>query len=232
MAPSTPKSSSAQDPRLCHITVPRTARFFLAGDLGESPREIWYVLHGYGQTADGFLDGFECIRRPDRWLVAPEGLSRFYTKGADGTVGASWMTRVDRELEIADTLSYLDLVRREVEQRARGIAGDDWEAATTLLGFSQGGAAACRWGLLGEGSVERIISFAGGLPPDLELATGDVLPELVFVVGTRDHFIGPERIESEEMRLREAGAAYRLLRFEGGHRLDEEVLLELARESG
>ena len=66
-------------------------------------RELWYVLHGYGQLAAPFLEEFRAIDDGTRLIVAPEALSRFYEGDAqarlhkDASVGASWMTREDRE---------------------------------------------------------------------------------------------------------------------------------------
>ena len=56
------------------------------------------------------------ITGTEGWLiVAVQGLHRFYTKGGD--VVASWMTREDRELAIADNVAYvgqvIDAVRAE-----------------------------------------------------------------------------------------------------------------------
>ena len=54
-----------------------------------------------------------------RWrLVAIQGLHRFYQR-RDNQVVASWMTRQDRELAIADNLAYVAGVMR----RGRGTNG-------------------------------------------------------------------------------------------------------------
>ena len=97
-----------------HITVPRTARYITLGEI-ESAAEVWFVLHGYGMLAASFLRWFEPAARPGRLLVAPEGLSRCYfeEKGAR-RVGASWMTKEDRDAEIEDHVRYLDLVAARV----------------------------------------------------------------------------------------------------------------------
>jgi dienelactone hydrolase len=79
-------------------------------------------------------------------VVAPEALSRFYVDrgepaaGTPARVGATWMTREDREAEIADYVRYLD-------RALDAAAGRPGAAAPALgvLGFSQGAATACRW---------------------------------------------------------------------------------------
>ena len=122
------------------LAVNRTAHCALLGDLDQAPREMWYVCHGYGQLAHRFLKRFETIEVPGRLIVAPEGLSRYYVRGSGGRVGASWMTREDRDQEILDYLNYLDSLHQHL------IEG--WDKAPerlVLLGFSQGCATVTRW---------------------------------------------------------------------------------------
>ena len=90
------------------ITVSRAARYFT---LGRLEREVWFVLHGYGQLAGRFLRHFDPIDDGSRLVVAPEGLSRFYvSENSAERVGATWMTKEDRLAEIDDYVRYLDAV--------------------------------------------------------------------------------------------------------------------------
>jgi len=124
-----------------HITVPRTARYHALGDAATAS-EIWIVLHGYGHLARYFLRKFEGLEE-GRLIVAPEGLSRFYLDDGHTRVGATWMTREDRELEIADQLTYLDQLTEHLR------AGSRADIRLNVLGFSQGVATACRWAAIG-----------------------------------------------------------------------------------
>src|SRR5262245_35001619 len=66
------------------------------------------AFHGYGQHAKAILEEVERIPGIGAWRVAAvQALHRFYTRD-DQTVVASWMTREDRELAIADNLAYVD----------------------------------------------------------------------------------------------------------------------------
>ena len=67
-------------------------------------------FHGYGESAEKHLSELEKVG-VDWTLVAVQGLHRFYTRSED--VVASWMTRQDRELAIADNIEY---VRRVVDE--------------------------------------------------------------------------------------------------------------------
>lgn len=204
------------------LRVPRTAHYHVLGDV-ETAREAWFVLHGYGQHAADFLASFEPIAGPERLLVAPEGLSRLYLEGGGGPTGASWMTRADREDEIADYLEWLDRLRDHV----LGVR----DLPLHVLGFSQGAATACRWAASGRARAARLTLWAGGVPPDVDLAScADLLRALdtTLVVGERDGWITPARLQEEVERLAAHGLALQNVSFAGGHRLDDDTLRGLA----
>lgn len=204
------------------LRVPRTARYGIRGDSTAPVTEIWFLLHGYGHSAEVFLDAMAPVAAPGRLLVAPEGLSRFYLKGSHGEVGASWMTKVAREGEIADQLSWLDALHDRILEAHRR------ERITVhLLGYSQGAAAACRWLTHGKVRPDRVTLWAGSVPADLDLeAFRARLPAAGFllVLGQRDPFIRPLRGEEEIARLRGAGLPFELVRHPGGHRLEDALL--------
>ncbi|MBO6574702.1 MAG: dienelactone hydrolase family protein [Rhodothermales bacterium] len=200
-----------------HIEVTRTARYFLAGP--EKPTEVWFCLHGYGQLASDFLAMCAPLERPDRKLVAPEGLSRFYGKGFHEQPGASWMTRADREAEIRDYVAYLDRVAdREVPAGAR----------VNVLGFSQGAATASRWAALGSVEPDRLVCWAGDVAHDIpDPAVALAHTRVLMVLGDRDALITPARRDAFLNRMDEAGMTYEVRTFSGGHRLDDTLLAEL-----
>jgi predicted esterase len=210
------------------IEVPRTARYFVRAEPGSVSREVWFLLHGYGQLAEAFLGSLAALARPDRVLVAPEGLSRYYLKRGTGSVGASWMTREERADEIRDTLRYLDRVWADVRADL-----DAPPESLTALGFSQGGAAAARWAVLGEAHVARLVSWASPLPPDLDLAGHGArvrAPRWTFVLGDADETIDRAAHAAGLERLRCLGVEPELRRFAGGHELEAELLAGIGQD--
>jgi len=201
------------------ITVSRVARYFT---IGRPDREVWFVLHGYGQLAARFLRHFEPLDDGARLIVAPEGLSRFYLTEdpAERRVGASWMTREDRLAEIEAYVRYLDAVYEELSRTV-----DRAQAKVTLLGFSQGSATACRWSTMGKARFDRLIIWGGEVPPDVDLLRS---LRLSLVYGSRDPYFTPKVVAATEARLREHGIPYDLSPFEGGHEIDRDVLQRVA----
>lgn len=187
---------------------------------------MWILLHGLGQLASVFITYFEVIATPGRLVVAPEALNRYYVARGpsggtkDAQVGATWMTREDRENEIADQADFLDGVWREVASGASRV---------TLVGFSQGVATACRWISSGRSRVDRFIAWAGQLSPDVDPSAYRGLRDgLVLVAGSRDEYAGWIAEGDHEARLEEAGVQFEVVGFEGGHRMDKDTLVRIA----
>lgn len=214
---------------LHHLEVTRTARYWVQGGEGGAPLEVWIVLHGYQQLARRFLRRFEPIADAGRRIVAPEALSRFYKDQAPGrhgpasAVGASWMTREDREAEIADYVRYLDRLAQEVLSPG---------ARLTLVGFSQGVATAARWSVMGRTRPQRLILWGDFIPPDLEVErTREVWEgtEVVLVRGDRDGLLADERaVAAEAAFLAVASPCACTVRYPGGHDVDQPTLRLLA----
>lgn len=207
------------------LVVPRTARYVTLGDIEGPLSEVWFVCHGYGQLASEILASARVLEDPRRLLVAPEGLSRFYDEGHEH-VGASWMTREDRDNEMEDYVRYLDLLHDQVF-----AVVDRPSVRLILLGFSQGSATASRWAVRGRAEVDHLIVWGAALPPELDdPASLEPLSKMrvSLVAGTRDGLFPERAREEQRSRLRRHGITFSELGFEGGHRLDDDTLLELA----
>jgi predicted esterase len=212
-----------------HLGVTRTARYHALGDPRGRLREVWMVCHGYGQLAAPFLGKFETLDDGSVLVVAPEALSRFYLEGGrhgpDSQVGASWMTREDRLIEIDDYVGYLDALHDAVFAEV----GRE-QVRFTVLGFSQGTATVSRWAIRGKARVDRLVLWAGLLPPELEPGAAAAklnALDLVFVAGDGDEHVNPARLAEQRASLDQAGVRYHLLTFAGGHRIDADALRQL-----
>jgi predicted esterase len=214
--------------------VARTARYHVLGD-PSSAGEVWFVVHGYGQLAGPFLRRFGALpgAGSTRAVVAPEALSRFYVEsrvgphGRESRVGASWMTREDRDVEIADYVAYLDAVAAEVGGPGGGAAGGPVAGPRrVVLGFSQGAETASRWAVLGSVRPEELILWGGGLAADLDpAAVAAALREVTvrLVVGDDDAW-GRRRVEESAVQLEAVGVVAERIGYAGGHRVEEAVL--------
>ena len=209
------------------ITVQRTARYYTLGQVDDA-NELWLVVHGYGQLAARFIRHFRPIAMEQRLIVAPEALLRFYLDphdrpASERRVGASWMTREDRETDIADYVRYLDQLVKQVD------AGRN--LPITALGFSQGVATIARWALHSAAPLSRLFFWGSLLPPDLDwprAAQRFQGLQLRSIVGTQDEFSDEARLRQQQEWAQENGLDYASLAFEGGHTMDGPTLKRLA----
>ena len=220
-----------------HLRVPRSARYSVMGAFDAALAEVWVVCHGQGQLASRFLTRFLPIEREDRLVIAPEALSRYYLMPPQGgphapstPVGATWMTSEDREREIEDYIRYLDLLYDEIFSTVSRPAVRLW-----VLGFSQGVATVGRWVARGKVDPDRVVLWAGVLPPELTAQDAAMLARrapLTMVLGRHDDFAKPELVAAQESRLKELGVPHETIRFDGGHEIVPDALLNLADPGG
>lgn len=210
-----------------HITVPRTARYHTLGE-AVTARELWLVLHGYGQLARYFLRPFEGLEQ-GRLIAAPEALSRFYADEAHSRVGATWMTREDREAEIADQATYLNALTEKL------LAQCPPGTPLHVLGFSQGVPTACRWTLHSTTPIQRLVLWSGSMPPEMKADTMRGAwsgSKITLVHGEKDLVTPEDVLQRNAGHLRDAGLAHAALRFHGGHVMDRPTLSNIMGDTG
>ena len=204
------------------------ARFFTLGQLDSSTKAIWIVLHGYGQLASYFIRKFELLGSNNIYVIAPEALSRFYvdplqsTGRASDRVGATWMTKENRLVDIENYMTYLDTLYTHLDLPSA--------IPLTVLGFSQGAATVSRWITGGKIKFNRMVLWSGVFPPDMNLVSAKEIfkgKEVMFVYGTSDPFLGDSNYNSMETISSTLDIHPQLMAFEGGHEIPEEVLRKL-----
>ncbi|GAB4009740.1 esterase [Spirosoma migulaei] len=211
-----------------HLLVQRTARYYTIGQLTDQTKHIWFCLHGFGQLAQYFSRKFTDLDDGQTLVVVPEGLSRSYTDGNYQRIGASWMTREDRDHEISDYVLYLNsLYNLMLDGRKPGEA----DLQVTVLGFSQGAATACRWLNANHVHVDRLILWAGYLPhglADLINPTTLSTTETHYVYGRQDEYLLELKdINGYLNRLQTDIPTLKITAFDGGHKVEPSVLKQL-----
>lgn len=213
-----------------HLTVRRTARYYTLGSLNGNTQNVWFCLHGFGQLAQYFSKKFTGLDDGQTLVVVPEGLSRLYLNGEYNRVGASWLTREDKQAEINDFLGYLNALYD------RTLAGHDPDRLhITLLGFSQGAATACRWLEAGHIRADRLVLWAGFFPNGLR----DVIDparltsvETHYVYGRQDEYMEQMADAPAYLRrMQDELPTLRITAFNGPHRVEPSVLNELLTSS-
>lgn len=202
------------------IKVERTARVVTKGTINEETQYVWFVCHGYGQLANYFIQKFNL---PDEhYIVAPEALSRFYLGENYQKVGASWMTKVDRENEILDYLEYLDKVYFQFVSPHQNE-----KIKIIVLGFSQGCATISRWAANTSQQIDWLI-LGGGIPAQ-ELLDKDLLKKYnaIFSIGEKDEFFKDQNIENISEKIMPLFNQLITIKHTEGHIMDESVIKTL-----
>jgi len=193
-------------------------RYLVSPPVSPGPAPMLVGFHGYGEGADVQLERMRRIPGADRWLlVSVQGLHRFYQRRTNAVV-ASWMTRQDREMAIADNLAYVAAVLEAVEQ-------EHPEASRMVLaGFSQGVAMMFRAAAATSQSVDGIIAVGGDVPPEIEAAALSRVRHGLVCRGTNDEWYTAAIFQRDVQRLRESGVTVQPLEFAGGHEWSDEVV--------
>ncbi len=198
------------------IKISRSARYFC--NMPElTPQRLVFVLHGYAQTARDFLEEFSFLEDGSTLLVAPEGLSRFYSRNK---VVASWMTKEMRIAEIYDYVTYLDTVEEDIRQRF-GLR----MATGSVLGFSQGVHTAVRWYTNSRFAHGELILCSSDFPSDADLETLKArlrYNSLVYIQGMKDDVSAPDSFDKGKFILEAGGVPYHEITFNGKHEIDRD----------
>lgn len=202
------------------IRVPRSFRYTMR-KATTSTQTLVYVLHGYGQLAEYFIRKVQDVLPETVTFVAPEGMHRFYLNGTSGRVGASWMTKEARELDIRENTEMLDHLHE-------ALLAELQPERVIVIGFSQGGATAARWIANGHSRIDAFVSWASVFPADVAFPTAVIAakaPQRIFVLGTEDPYFNATAMAEAIHSYQQLG--FEIVRFDGGHDLDAALVTQL-----
>jgi predicted esterase len=181
-------------------------RYLVQVPQNPGPWPALFTFHGYREDAATNLDAVQRIGETRHWLVvAVQALHPFYTR--DQRVVASWMTRQDRDLAIADNIAYVGAVVADVTA--------EFAVAPRIVfaGFSQGAAMAYR--AAAHIPSAGVIALGGDVPPDV--VPPQRLPPVLVGRGLTDEWYTEDKMAGDVRRLEALGASVETTRFEGGH---------------
>lgn len=172
-------------------------------------RGLLVGFHGYMENAAIQMKRLEEIPGGSAWtLVSVQGLHRFY-RGRTDEVVASWMTREDRNVAIADNLAYVAAALDEVPH--------DDSTRIVYAGFSQGVAMAFRAGVLGRDRSSGVIAIGGDVPPELLADRSVRFPPVLLARGDRDEWLTQAKFEADVAALTARSASFQPVVYDGAH---------------
>ena len=208
------------------ISISKTGKYSQIGKCSKKINNVWIVLHGYGMLSEYFVKKFECIINETTLVIAPEATNRFYLANNYKRVGASWMTKLDREQEISDNILFLDKLFSIIKKE---IGHDNFKLNT--LGFSQGGPALVRWLMSNKLNTNSLILWGSDIPKDslvIENKSRWNSMNIKIVIGKNDEYINEEKKQEFVGVVKSYGLKYELIEYEGSHKIVEEELKKIA----
>ena len=194
----------------CHLATQIHGRFLVETPPLVDGCPLVVGFHGYGETAERHLEELRRLPGAAQWvLCAVQALHPFYNRA--GEVIASWMTRLDRELAIADNIGYVNGVVGELK-RTLPVSG-----RLVFLGFSQGAAMAYRAAAATEHACNGVVVLGGDLPPELESRDLSSFPPVLLGRGSSEEWYDAAKMEHDVELLRARGVDVRPVVFSGGH---------------
>lgn len=192
------------------ISTTTHGRYLIAPPAAGRTAPVLVGFHGYGEGAESQMARLRAIPSAADWLiVSVQGLHRFYDRRANEVV-ASWMTRQNRELAIADNLAYVSAVVETL--------GRDWSFEHIVFaGFSQGVAMTFRAAAASTRRVAGVIAAGGDVPPEIDAAGLANVGSALMCRGARDEWYTAATFAEDQRRLREAKVPVQAIEFDGGH---------------
>ena len=172
-------------------------------------RGLLVGFHGYMENATIQMERLEAIPGAFAWtLVSIQGLHRFY-RGRTEDVVASWMTREDRDVAIADNLAYVAASLDEVPH--------DESTRIIYAGFSQGVAMAFRAGVSGRDRASGIVAIGGDVPPELLTDRSLRFPTVLLARGERDEWFTQAKFDADVAALTARDGSLQSVAYDGAH---------------
>ncbi|AWW31321.1 alpha/beta hydrolase [Echinicola strongylocentroti] len=191
--------------------------------LGEE-KNLWILLHGYGQLAPYFLRKFKNQFNEKRLFIAPEAQNHGYLKGYSGRVGANWMTKHERKNAIANNHRFLNQVLARNLERFTDLP------SVHILGFSQGCATATRWAAQLSYPIKSLILWGGGFAHDMDfgMVSSKLSETKVWSVeGDSDEFLTDDRKLEQAKILSQMNIKKETIHYSGGHDIYEVPLQKI-----
>lgn len=199
--------------------VPRSVYYAVYEPLAKSeqPPALLLAFHGYGQSANSFIQPLGPARKRNILVVAAQAPNQFYWQQGSNAVGFTWMTRYQRDNSMADNRVYLS----ELMRILRETYSFDPERIFAL-GFSQGVAMAFRFAESGAAKLRGLAAVCGDLPKDVEDQLHVLAPFPVLVMhGKDDSVVSLKKSEEAIAALSARNFPVESEFLEGGHELPD-----------
>lgn len=210
------------------ISVQIQTPYLTSGQITEKTEYIWLVCHGFGQLAKYFGRRFDVFDLEKHFFIMPQGLSRFYINEKYQDVGASWISKENREMDLENELNYLEKV---FSAETKNV--DLSKKKLILFGFSQGATMVARFAFYKKIPFDHLVLWAGGFPTEITKAQTEFTKadsDIHLIIGRQDHFYEHLRFDNQIKMASDHFKPPKTTIFEGKHEVKREVLYGIFEE--
>lgn len=207
------------------ISFKSSSSYISYNKLSPKTKSIWFVFHGYGQLSRYFIRRFDVLDKEKNYIIAPQGLSKFYLDKEYKNVGASWLTHEENEIDLLNQQNYLTELFNELK-----LEIDFSKIKVNFFGFSQGVSVFTRFLMKYDLKLDNLIFWSGWVPDEFFKINKSVIykTNIYFVIGNEDQYydnpILKEYIEKFKIML-DKKVDFNV--FNGGHVVDRKILKKI-----
>lgn len=177
------------------VNYTSTNTYSTLNELTDKTKNVWIVFHGLGYLSKYFIKYFSALNTDENYIIAPQAPSKYYQDQTFTHVGASWLTRVDTQMEVQNVLNYVDAIfEREITREIPNLI---------VMGYSQGVSIAARWVAQRKIQCNKLVLHSGGIPVELVPEDFDFLKpetEVIYIYGDKDQYITEARKTEEHLK--------------------------------
>jgi|TARA_B110000263_G_scaffold202610_1_gene182392 predicted esterase len=207
------------------ISFKSSSSYISYNKLSPKTESIWFVFHGYGQLSRYFIRRFDVLDKEKNYIIAPQGLSKFYLDKEYKNVGASWLTHEENEMDLLNQQNYLTELFNELK-----LEIDFSKIKVNFFGFSQGVSVFTRFLMKYDLKIDNLIFWSGWVPDEFFKINKSVIDKtnIYFVIGNEDQYydnpILKEYIKKFKIML-DKKIDFNV--FDGGHVVDRKILKKI-----
>lgn len=207
-----------------HVSYQSTNTYSTLNGVSKNTKNFWVACHGIGFLSKYFIKYFKNLDPEENYIIAPQAPSKYYQTKAYKYVGASWLTKENREQETENVLNYLDAVLDMENLPA--------DKNIVLMGFSQGVSVVTRWMAQRKINCNHLVIHSGSIPTEFDSESFSYLPDLktTVIYGTKDEYLTPEKLDAQlDYAQKVFPNSPNVLAFDGKHVVDEKSLLKVSK---
>lgn len=180
------------------VSYKHTNTYTTSNKLTQKTKNVWFALHGMAYLSKYFIKHFQGLNKEENYIIAPQAPSKYYQDKRFKYIGANWLTREQKKIELENIYHYLDQIWE--------IEFQKWQQQDInliLMGYSQGVSIITRWASSREIDCNHLLIHSGAIPQELKRLDFNYLSPtctVTYLYGDKDEYINKARITEQQLK--------------------------------